>query len=55
MDSSLKDFLNYYNGFIKHKGFEPTAYDVNFWIINFFKSKDKNKPEKNNKLKKNNS
>ena len=46
MDSSLKDFLNYYNGFIKHKGFEPTAYDVNFWITNFFKSK-KNKSNSN--------
>ena len=41
MDSSLKDFLNYYNGFIKHKGFEPTAYDVNFWIMTFFKSRKK--------------
>lgn len=41
MDSSLKDFLDYYNGYIKKKGFEPSAYDVNFWVVNFFTSKKK--------------
>jgi hypothetical protein len=41
MDSSLKDFLDYYNGYIKQKGFEPSAYDVNFWVVNFFTSKKK--------------
>ncbi len=46
MDASLNEFLKYYNDFIKKNGFEPTAYDVNFWITNFFKSK-KNKSNSN--------
>ena len=53
MDASLNEFLKYYNDFIKKNGFEPTAYDVNFWIINFFKSKKKNEtfPKKDKKIK----
>ncbi|WP_333810280.1 hypothetical protein [Flavobacterium sp.] len=54
MDASLKDFLKYYNGYIKNKGYEPSAYDVNFWILNFFKSKEKDKSEKNQEKTKNN-
>jgi hypothetical protein len=54
MDKSLQAFLNYYNDFIKHKGFEPTAYEVNFWIINYFNTKKLNKNSKNSKIISNN-
>jgi len=50
MDKSLQAFLNYYNDFIKHKGFEPTAYDVNFWIINYFNTKKVSKISKHSKM-----
>lgn len=45
MDTPLNEFLKYYNGYIKTKGFEPTAYDVNYWVQNFFKQ-PKNKEKK---------
>ncbi len=50
MEKSLQAFLNYYNDFIKQKGYEPSAYDVNFWIINYFNTKKVNKSLGNQKL-----
>ena len=50
MEKSLQAFLNYYNDFIKQKGYEPSAYDVNFWIINYFNTKKVNKSQRSQKM-----
>ncbi|WP_445714927.1 hypothetical protein [Flavobacterium sp.] len=50
MEKSLQAFLNYYNDFIKQKGYEPSAYDVNFWIINYFNTKKVNKAQRSQKM-----
>ena len=45
MDAPLNEFLKYYNGYIQIKGYEPSAYDVNYWVQNFFKQ-NKNRVKK---------